>query len=115
MKNIVLSLKDKMMLTLGSFTLLPLFPLRLIILIPASSILIWCSSSLGLIGMDEDKPASGFRRFIVRVCFGFISPKISGDLLPTEVAPTWLLLLTHPYLTSWSSAGLALETSALPW
>ena len=105
-----------MMLTLGSFTLLPL---RLIILIP-SFIFIWCSSSLGLLGMDEDKPASGFRRrllkfnyfvsrFIVRVCFGFLSPKISSDLLSTEVTPI-LVVAPHTamfdfWVICWFSSG----------
>ena len=100
-KNIVLSFEDKIYLIIGSFTLLPL---RLCILIP-SFFLIWCTARLGILGMDQNKPASGFRRvlqdfnyciarFIVRICFGFISPKISGDLLPQEAAPV-LVVAPH--------------------
>ena len=100
-KKIVLGLGDKICLLIGCFTLLPL---RIIILIP-SLLLIWVSSRLGLLGMDEDKPASGFRRilqdfnyfvarFIVRVCFGFLSPKIIGDVLPCTQAP---ILVVAPH------------------
>ena len=87
-KEVNLTFLDKIFLIIGSFTLLPV---RIIILITCV-LLGWFCAKIGLIGMDETRPASGFRRilqrfnyilarFIFRVCFGFISPKINGDLL----------------------------------
>ena len=100
-KKIIITPGDKVRLLIGSFTLLPL---RLILLVP-SFLIIWCSSSIGLLGMDENKPASGFRRrlqncnyfvarFVIRICLGFIFPKITGDILPAEEAP---ILVVAPH------------------
>ena len=100
-KKIILTRGDKVRLLIGFFTLLPI---RLILLV-FSFLVVWCSSSIGLLGMDEDKPASGFRRrlqdfnyfvarFTFRFCFGFISPKITGDILPAEEAP---ILVVAPH------------------
>ena len=100
-KKIVFHLRDKICLLVGSITLLPI---RIFILI-LCLLLAWCFASLGILGMDESKPASGFRRilqkvdyfiarFIVRFCFGFLSPKITGDFLPPEDAP---ILLVAPH------------------
>ena len=93
-KEIQLKFLDKVLLIIGGVTLLPI---RVIILI-LSMILAWLCAKIGLIGMDETKPASGVRRilqrfnfiiarFIVRVCFGFVSPKIKGNLLPLKDVP----------------------------
>jgi len=93
-KEVNLTFLDKTFLIIGSFTLLPV---RIIVLITCV-LLGWFCARLGLIGMDETRPASGFRRilqrfnymiarFIFRVCFGFISPKIIGDLLPLKDVP----------------------------
>jgi len=93
-KEVNLTFLDKTFLIIGSFTLLPV---RIIILISGLT-LAWFCARLGLIGMDETRPASGFRRilqrfnymlarFMFRVCFGFISPRIIGDLLPLKDVP----------------------------
>ena len=93
-KPIILTLQDRITLLVGSFTLLPL---RVVLLIP-SVFIVWMTSNVGLIGMNEQMPAFGYRRklqnfnkclvrIIMRVCFGFTSPKITGELLPAFVAP----------------------------
>ena len=107
-KEIHLSFLDKILLLIGSFTLLPI---RIIIFIPCI-LLGWCFARIGLIGMDETRPASGFRRilqrfnyliarFIIRVCFGFISPKMTGDLLPPEEAPVLVVAPHTSFFDIW--------------
>ena len=116
-KKIVVSFLDKICLLLGGITLLPI---RVLILIP-SFLLAWCCARLGLIGMNETKPASGFRRilqkfnyviarFLIRVCFGFLSPKITGDLLPPEDAPILVVAPHTSFFDVWVVCWVEMES-----
>jgi len=115
-KEINLKLLDKIVLVVGCFTLLPI---RTIIFIPCFG-LIWFTSRLGIIGMDETLPASGVRRniqrfnyhiarFILRVCFGFISPNIIGDLPPLEDVPVVVAAPHTSFFDLWVACWIERE------
>ena len=83
-KKITLTPGDKVRLLIGSFTLLPL-GLTLLIL---SFLIVWCSSSIGLLRMDDDKSAFGFRSRFQDFIY-FVRKKIGmalyeGDLTNPE-------------------------------
>jgi len=115
-KEVSLSILDKIFLLIGSFTLLPV---RIIIFINCF-MLVWVCARIGLIGMDETKPASGFRRilqrfnymigrFMFKVCCGFISPEIIGDLLPPEDAPVVVAAPHTSFFDIWIFCWLAMD------
>jgi len=112
-KEIVLNLYDKTRLLVGFIFLVPI---RLSIIF-FSFFLIWVTARIGIIGMDETKPATGIRRFLQKfnyymariiTWFGFgIFPKISGNVAPVEDAPIVVVAPHTSFFDVWVICWLA--------
>ena len=109
-----LSFKDKCLLSFGLLILLPVRTFLFFIII----LLGWFISRVGLLGLDESRPATGFVRMlqqinyslfriIIRVCFGFFCPKVKGTFLPANEVPVVVVAPHTSFFDAWVVAWIA--------